>query len=201
GLGREDLHREPERSQLGRLQRAHPDHLPGHFFTSLVLHGEDDAVFPGLAVARMADGALDAQGREARSGPASAIDGLDSEVVTAGRAGAETLEDGGPAVRTAARLADARGAAPIHRLDPLPLLSTGAACPFQPKSALPRMREPAATVSEPALRSPMIEPLSRSSTRDAAWILPWSSPEMMIVSARTSPASWAPCSIVRLPST
>jgi hypothetical protein len=42
----------------------------------------------------------------------------------------------------------------------------------QPNSALPRMREPAATVSEPAFSSPLNTPVCSSSTREEASMLP-----------------------------
>ena len=57
------------------------------------------------------------------------------------------------------------------------------------------MRAPAATVSEPALRSPIITPLCSKSTREAFSTLPSSSPAIVTLSARTPPVSLAPASI------
>ena len=62
----------------------------------------------------------------------------------------------------------------------LPLAACRArALSSQPNSTWPRMREPAATVSVPALRSPMSTPPSSSSTRCADSMLPSSSPAII----------------------
>src|SRR3990167_97017 len=71
----------------------------------------------------------------------------------------------------------------------------------QPNSVLPRMRAPAATVSEPALISPTTTPDASRLTWVAASILPSSSPAMVTLSARTLPVSFAPDSMVRSPCT
>src|SRR5690606_15359718 len=71
----------------------------------------------------------------------------------------------------------------------------------QPNSTWPRIREPAATVSEPALTSPISAPDASTSTFCADSMLPSSSPAMMTVCARTPPVSLAPVSMVRLPCT
>src|SRR5215212_4672692 len=63
------------------------------------------------------------------------------------------------------------------------------------------MREPAATMSEPALSSPLSTPVCSSSTREAASMLPSSWPPTTTVSAFTPPVRCAPGSMVRLPCT
>src|SRR5690242_7143985 len=63
------------------------------------------------------------------------------------------------------------------------------------------MRAPAATVSEPALRSPTTTPVASRSTRVACCTLPSSSTAIVILSARHPPVSVAPTSIVRSPGT
>ena len=69
----------------------------------------------------------------------------------------------------------------------------------QPNSTCPRMRAPAATVSEPALTSPFTAPESISSTRSAPRMLPFSSPATTTDLACTCPVTVALASIVRLP--
>src|SRR5690606_27640789 len=83
-------------------------------------------------------------------------------------------------------------------LSDLPL-DFGASLSPQPHSTWPRMREPAATVSEPALRSPLSAPDSSSSTREADSMLPSSSPATITFLALTPPLSLAPFSMVRSP--
>ena len=61
------------------------------------------------------------------------------------------------------------------------------------------MRAPAATVSEPAFRSPITAPVCSNSTREASSTLPSSSPAIVTLSARTPPVSLAPASMVRSP--
>ena len=57
----------------------------------------------------------------------------------------------------------------------------------QPNSTCPRMRDPAATVIDPAFTSPTMTPPSKTSTRLADSILPCSSPPTTTMPARTCP--------------
>jgi len=59
----------------------------------------------------------------------------------------------------------------------------------QPKSALPRNARTAATVSTAALTSPLITPVSSSSTRELAWMLPCTSPLTITVADETWPVT------------
>src|SRR5690606_30965190 len=102
---------------------------------------------------------------------------VEAQVVLAARADDRTLEDRRPAVRTGAgrarvgrRPRDANHAtlAPLLRSarlvveeEPEPDFAPSS----KPKSTLPRMRAPAATVSEPAFTSPVMLPPCCSSTR------------------------------------
>ncbi len=70
-----------------------------------------------------------------------------------------------------------------------------------PNSTVPRIFEPAATVSDPAFTSPVIAPPCCSSTRLALSMLPCSSPLTITSLARTWPSTLAPESMCRLPST
>src|SRR5271165_4727683 len=62
------------------------------------------------------------------------------------------------------------------------------------------MREPAATVIEPAFTSPTMTPPSSTSTRLADSILPCSSPPTTTIPASTWPVRCAPESMLKLPS-
>src|ERR1700693_6286422 len=62
------------------------------------------------------------------------------------------------------------------------------------------MRDPAATVIEPAFTSPTMTPPSSTSTRLADSILPCSSPPTTTMPASTWPVRCAPASILKLPS-
>jgi hypothetical protein len=62
------------------------------------------------------------------------------------------------------------------------------------------MRDPAATVIDPALTSPTMTPPSITSTRFADSMLPCSSPATSTTAAMTWPVRCAPASIVKLPS-
>ena len=63
------------------------------------------------------------------------------------------------------------------------------------------MRAPAATLSEPVLRSPITTPDCSKSTCEACSTLPSSSPAIVTLLARTPPVSLAPASMVRSPCT
>src|SRR6266542_5034332 len=127
---------------------------------------------------------------------------VDPQMVPANRADVGALEYRRPAVRTTARRARRADTRCAHAAEPLSILISDLdGLLSQPNSAWPRMRDPAATVSEPALRFPFNTPLWRSSTLDAASMLPSSSPPMITVAARTPPVSLAPGSMVRLPFT
>jgi len=74
-------------------------------------------------------------------------------------------------------------------------------CSSQPNSTLPRMRDPAATVKDLALKSPTNWPDSKSVTCVEALIFPSTSPPTVTVSALISALMWAPDSMVRFPFT
>jgi len=174
---------------------------PRHLFTAFVAHEHDDRVFPRVFLRRVADLPFHLQSGarlHLRSGVAA-----ETKVVLTARADARAFENDCLAVRTGARLARRDRADRAHVAVPNPLVSRGAALlsSSQPNSTWPRMREPAATVREPAFTSPVMTPPSCNSTRLALSILPLSSPETVTVWARTWPSSEAPVSIVRLPST
>src|SRR6185312_4869582 len=117
----------------------------------------------------------------------------------AARTDTEAFENDSLTVRTSTRLArDDRARSYVHAL---PTDLARASVPSQPNSTWPRMREPAATVREPALTSPLITPPSSSSTRLAVSMLPSSSPPTTTTLALTWPSRWAPVSRVTLPST
>src|SRR5690606_20909961 len=176
------------------LKGAHADDLARVFLAAIVANRNDDGVFPWGIGFRVPEVALDSQCGECRL-CASFGDRLrvEAQVVLALRAHARAFENRRLAVRARACPAD-RTPTGAHESDLAPFSS-------QPNSARPRMREPAATVSEPALRSPLSTPVCSSSTRAAASMLPSSSPPTMTVFARTPPVTLAPASIVKLPCT
>ena len=62
------------------------------------------------------------------------------------------------------------------------------------------MREPAATVIDPAFTSPTMTPPSSTSTRFADSMLPCNSPPTTTTAASTWPVKWAPGSMLKFPS-
>src|SRR5690606_1588063 len=199
GARRADLDRKVEGPLLVSPERTDADEVTGHFLALLVGDGDQHRVLPGVGAVGVPNLPLHHQGR---GGGLGALDGcelgIEAQVMPARRAHARALENRGPAVRTGPRGSrcswpDRGHAAVLLRSDDLAPRSS------QPNSAWPRIREPAATVSDPALRSPLSTPVSSSSTRDAASMLPSSSPAMVTVLARTPPVTLAPTSMVRLP--
>src|SRR5690242_10941929 len=204
-LGRNRLGRQRERALLVGVHHADSDQLARDFLPAVVADGDDDRVFPRVAVGGMANAALDAQRRDRRRRRGVAVR-VEAQVVPARRAPTCAFEDRFATVRTCAGRPWGTGA---HAADrhacyapwPLPcLVPPRPPLPSsQPNSAWPRRRAPAATVREPALTSPWTTPLCCSSTSDASSTLPSSSPAIVTRSARTAPVSLAPVSIVRSP--
>src|SRR5690606_6995765 len=157
-----------------RLQGAHAYDTPLDLFAPIVADRDDDRVLAGgWGVLRVLEHALDAQRREGRL-LTSLGDRfrIEPRVMLAGRTEASTFEDRRLAVRARAR--PARKSACVHAVAvDCAVLS---AFSSQPNSARPRILEPAATISEPAFKSPFSTPVCRSSTLAAASILPSSSP-------------------------
>src|ERR1022692_75294 len=86
---------------------------------------------------------------------------------------------------------------------PAPILPAPAPAAFsssQPNSTCPRMREPAATVIEPALTSPTMTPRSSTWRRLAEPMLPCNSPPTTTMAASTWPVRCAPASMLKFPS-
>src|SRR5690606_21418419 len=214
-IGRRDFHAQAEAALVAREHGAHADHLAVDLLAVLVAHHHHHGVLPGAALGRVPDGALHLEGvgglgRGFRRGFGRSVE---AQVVTARRAARGALQDRGLAVRTGARgTRRARPAAAHEAVAVSALASAFASClpplagarsspSSQPHSMWPRMREPAATVRVPALRSPLSTALSSSSTRSADSMLPSRSPATVTFSARTPPLSLAPRSMVRSPLT
>src|SRR5882757_8920546 len=127
---------------------------------------------------------------------------VEAQVVHAARADTEAFENRRLAVRTGARLARGyRARGYTHEPVPYPLAEELRPSLSQPNSTWPRIREPAATVSDPALTSPLMTPPSSNSTRLAFSMLPMSSPPTTTTLAFTRPSRCAPVSRVTFPST
>src|SRR5581483_9675692 len=146
------------------LQRTDVHHLARHFLAAVVADGDDDEVLEGLVERGMADHPFHTQRRGGCHLTLRRFR-VEAQVVHAARADAEAFENRRLAVRTGARLARghrARGHA--HEPVPYPLVSglLRDSPSAQPNSTWPRMRDPAATVSEPAFTSPLITPPSSS---------------------------------------
>src|ERR1017187_1316391 len=198
---REHLDGECECPLLGGVEGPDADHLTGNFLAAVVADRQHHGILPRPADRRVRDRPFNSQRQEAWLRARPHRGGVEPQMVPTSGTHAGAFEDGRPAVRTGARGTGSalthgtHGAKPLSRdiVGFFGLLSS------QPNSTCPRMREPAATVREPALRSPLNTPVSSNSTRDAPSMLPSSSPPMITVLARTAPVSLAPASIVRLP--
>src|SRR4249919_2524840 len=210
GLGARGLghfHLQGEGAQFVGIQRADADHLAGGFLAAFVTDRQHHRILERGVAGRGRQRPFDRQRRDARLLPLQC--GLVvAQVAPAGGAHAGAFEDGRLAVRADAGRARGARARVVHdaACASMPLtevLVVEAPCAgffsSQPKSAWPRMREPAATVSDPALTSPISTPPASSSTCAAPSMLPSSSPAMITRLARTPPASLAPASIVRSP--
>src|SRR5690606_25241286 len=201
------FHPQAEGALLAGVDRADPDDLAVDLPAAPIADRQHHRVLAGALGGRR-DGALDLQRRKRRRLGHFRVE---AQVPAALRTHAGALEDGGLAVRAGARRARGPGARGAHAslseaalsdlpLPPLPLEPPVALSP-QPKSTWPRIRAPVATVSAPALTSPVRAPDSSSSTFCADSMLPSSSPATMTLWARTPPDSRAPGSMVRLPCT
>src|SRR5687768_12122976 len=202
GFGHFHLHR--KRALLVGEQRTDADHLAGDFLAAVVADRQHHGIFVCQVARGRCDRAFYLQRRIAGLGT---LQGrlVEAQVAAASRAHAGAFEDGGLAMRAGAcraRGARTRCTHESRLASVLPLVGLPvAALSSQPNSICPRIREPAATVSEPALRSPVSTPDSSSSTRCAPSMLPSSSPAMVTLLARTPPVTLAPFSMVRSPST
>src|SRR5262249_41993876 len=119
-------------------------------------------IFARFGVGGLPDAALDAQQRLRRHRGLLRGAGFVAQVVAAGRTHDRALENGLPTVRAragcprGARADAAHEAVPLPVPWPLPGLPAFQPLPSsQPNSAWPRMRAPAATVSEWVLMSPI----------------------------------------------
>src|SRR6478609_1135724 len=205
----EHFDRQRKRARFARTHRADADDLAIDLLVAIVADREHHRVLPRFAVGRMPDRAFDAK-RRRRFERALGHVRIEADVVLALRTDVRAFEDRRLAVRTGPCRAGGTGALRprtrcAHEPDPF---SAPLRCDFdeegfssQPNSTWPRLREPPATVSEPALRSPMRTPVCCSSTCNAASMLPSSSPATVIFLARTLPLSFASFSIVRSPCT
>src|SRR5690606_28099064 len=161
---------------------AHAHHVAGDFGALVVAHAQHHRIFPGPALGGVPDHALDLQCRRARGGRAGpGARGIEAQVVLARGTDARAFEDRGLAVRAGARgtchtrLRGGHGAqvasSRVSAFSPLALSLRGAddaeSVLSQPHSTWPRILEPAATVSEPALMSPVSTAESSSSTLEA----------------------------------
>src|SRR5262245_39055904 len=201
GIRREHFNRKTEHFLLGRLKRADSDDAARQLLASLIPDREHHRVLGRTAGCRVANGALDTQRRRSAQRPLLRF-GTEAQVMITRGTDYRALEDRGLTVRTGARLPRKQGAHIAHEPVPSPFarVKVRAELPsVHPNSTWPRMRDPAATVSEPALTSPDSTPVSSSSTREAPSILPWSSPPTVTVWALTWPVRCAPASITRLP--
>ena len=99
---------------------------------------------------------------------------IEAQVMLTPRANVRALQNSRLAVRTYSRCAKRAWTNDAHQ-DPAAVPSFFSFSSSQPNSTWPRMREPAATVMEPALTSPTMTPPSSTSTRLADSILPCSS--------------------------
>src|SRR5690625_1095288 len=215
-IGRGHFNAEAEAAFVAGEHGPNPHDLTVELLAVLVAHHHHHRILPGAAFGGVADGALDLQGiRGLDRGPMGrgVGRGIETQVMPARRAAHGALQDRGLAVRTGARgTRRARPAAAHEAVAVSALASAFASClpplagarsspSSQPHSMWPRMREPAATVRVPALRSPLSTALSSSSTRSADSMLPSRSPATVTFSARTPPLSLAPRSMVRSPLT
>src|ERR1700691_6098125 len=172
---------------LAGLQSPHTDHLARYFLTLFVGDRNDDAVLALLIEGRMMDRTLDAHRRDARALRFRAA-GAEFQMVMAAGANIGALQDGRLAVRTYSGCAESALPSDAHNFGVPPPTTPNDALAFsssQPNSTWPRMREPAATVIDPALTSPTITPPSWTSTRLADSILPCSSPPTTTMPANT----------------
>src|SRR5215470_3850013 len=195
-----------EGALLVRIQRAHADESMPDFLAAIVANRHCDRIFARFGVGGVPDAALDAQQRLRRHRGLIGGAGFVAQVVPTGRTNDRTLEDGLPAVRARARRPRGARADAAHEPAPLPvpwpLPGLPAFQPLlssQPNSAWPRIRAPAATVTDRVLMSPINTAVCSKSTREASSMLPSSSPAIVTLSARTPPVSLAPTSMARSP--
>src|SRR6185369_1472724 len=197
----EHFHRKREVASLARVDRADADNLARHFLALVIANGHEDGVLPRLPVIRVFERALEPKRGKAGSG-ARRCARLEAEMLLTSRAAGGALENYRAAVGAESRRPRCRRSNCAHdaRLV-VPSVSPGRDWPSSPhpNSARPRMREPAAKLTVPALRSPVSTPESSNSTRWALSMFPSISPLMITVLARTLPVSLAPGSIVRSP--
>lgn len=108
----EHFHREGECALLGRLEGPDAHHLSSDLLAATVADRQYDGVLPGRTVRRMAQCALDTQGRERRL----PLHGgrIEAQVVIAPRTDGCAIEDRRLAVGAAARLAGCREASRVH---------------------------------------------------------------------------------------
>src|SRR6185437_70004 len=196
---------ERERALLAGLHRANADESPRDLLAAFVADDQHHRIFPRAAVGGVAEAAFHFQRRQ-RSGrrqvtgrPAVA------QLVVAGGTYRSAFQDGLAAMRARARRARRARTERGHLARPLPLFLWMSVTPVlsssQPNSALPRMRDPLATLKVLDLTSPAKAPVCSSSTCWAFSMLPVSSPATVTRSARTLPLTLAPFSMVRSPRT
>src|SRR3546814_6017090 len=130
---------------------------------------QHDRVLPRAALGRMADLAFHVERGDGLR--RLRVRRIEAQVMPARRTDARAFEDRRLAVRAGARGTCRARAGVDHEtssrsaLSALPL-DFGASLSLQPHSTWPRIREPAATVSVPALMSPLSAPDSSSSPRE-----------------------------------
>src|SRR6185437_11450776 len=181
------------------------DESPRDFVAAFVADHQHHRIFPRATVSRIAEAAFHLQRRQC--GGRREITGRPAvaQLVVAGGAYRSAFQDGLAAMRARARRAGRARTEGGHLARPLPLFLwmsvTPALSSSQPNSALPRMRDPLATLKVFDFTSPVSAPVCSSSTCCAFSMLPVSSPATVTRSARTLPLTLAPFSMVRSPRT
>lgn len=165
-----DLHSHGEGSALCGTEGPSAHHMAGHDLTSVVMYQDYDSILPRLPAIWMMNGPLHVQWTKRRNGRTIGSDRIKMEVTVAGRADRCTFKDLRRAVGAGSGFPRRRE--PIcshHSGSPSPLVSNGfGSRSSHPNSTFPRMRDPAATVKEPAVRSPMRVPDCMSCTWEEA---------------------------------
>src|SRR6185437_1243342 len=171
---------ERERALLAGLHRADADESPRDFVAAFVADHQHHRIFPRATVSRIAEAAFHLQRRQC--GGRREITGRPAvaQLVVAGGAYRSAFEDGLAAMRARARRAGRARTKGGHLARPLPLFLWVSVTPAwssaQPHSAVPRMRDPVATLEVVDFSPPASAPAWSSPTCGAVAMLPVSSP-------------------------
>src|ERR1700691_4120405 len=170
---------------LARRERSDADHVPRDLLALLIGDRDHHAVL-ALAAAWMRNGPFEAHRRVSRGLRLGVVADVESKVMLTPRANVGALQKSRLAMRTCSRCAKRAWTNYAHQ-DPVAVPSFFSFSSSQPNSTCPRIREPAATVMEPAFTSPTMTPPSSTSTRLADSMLPCNSPPTTTMPARTCP--------------